>query len=92
MNRRTLLASMLGAIALTASAEVPTYSIDGHIISAGASSRASNACFALEAVIAEPVAGFSAGGQYDLSAGFSSVVAPLSNDHIFANGFEDCTP
>jgi hypothetical protein len=91
MNCRTLLASVLGAIALTSSADVPTYSIDGHVISSGALSRASNACFALEAIIAEPVAGFSSGGTYDLRAGFANAT-PTADDTIFANNFEDCAP
>lgn len=53
--------------------------------------RASNSCFAVDAVIAEPVAGFSSGGVYDLSMGFAAV-SPIVEDTILSNGFEDCTP
>ena len=81
-----LLITVVGALADTSN-----YSIDAHIISAGTSGHASNACFGMDAVIAEPVAGFSSGGTYDLSAGFF-YSTPFLNDTIFANGFEDCSP
>lgn len=91
MNYRSILAALLSAIAVTSAADIPTYSIDAHIISTGTSIHASNSCFGLDAVIAEPVAGFSSGGVYDLSAGFA-YSSPIVNDSIFANNFEDCTP
>ena len=72
-------------------ADAQTYAINARIISSGSSTHSQSSCFGLDAVIAESVAGFSSGGQFDLSAGFSDVVAPSSSDHIFANGFEDCT-
>jgi hypothetical protein len=90
MNYRSMLAALLSAIAVTSAADSPTYSIDAHIISSGTSTHASNSCFGLDAVIAEPIAGFSSGGVYDLSAGFAYLF-PLVNDSIFANNFEGCT-
>jgi hypothetical protein len=91
MHIRAFIAALLGAVAITCAADSPTFSIDAHIISTGSSTRVSNACFAMDAVIAEPVAGFSSGGIYDLSTGFAAV-SPIINDTIFANGFEDCSP
>lgn len=90
MNARVALAALLFAIAITASA-ASVYSIDAHIISSGSSTHASSVCFGMDATIGEPVAGFSSGGAYDLSAGFA-YAAPVVNDTIFANSFEDCSP
>jgi hypothetical protein len=90
MNYRSILAAMLSAIAVPSAADIPTYSIDAHILSSGASEHASSSCFGLDAVIAEPIAGFSTGGEYALNAGFFAVAAPRSDD-IFFSGFEDCT-
>ncbi len=91
MKTRFALAATLSAMAVASAADTPTYSIDAHIISAGTSAHASSACFGLDATIAEPVAGFSSGGIYNLSAGFA-YAAPIITDTIFANGFEDCSP
>ncbi len=91
MYIRAVVAALLGAVAITGAADSPTFSIDAHIISTGSSTRASNGCFAMDAVIAEPIAGFSSGGIYDLSTGFAAV-SPIIDDSIFANGFEDCSP
>jgi hypothetical protein len=91
MHIRTIVATLLSAVAITCAAANPTFSIDAHIISTGTSVHATSACFGLDATIAEPVAGFSSGGVYDLSTGFAAV-SPVVNDTIFANGFEDCTP
>lgn len=91
MHIRATVAALLGAVAITSAADSPTFSIDAHIISTGSSTRASNACFTMDAVIAEPVAGFSSGGIYALDTGFAAV-SPMINDTIFANGFEDCSP
>jgi hypothetical protein len=68
----------------------PTYTIDAHILSTGTSVRALSSCYRLDAVIAEPAAGFSSGGAYDLSTGFSYNAA-LPNDNLFGNSFEDCS-
>ena len=91
MHIRAIIAALLGAVAVTCAADSPTYSIDAHILSTGTSVHATSACFGLDAVIAEPVAGFSSGGIFDLSTGFAAVSPPVT-DMIFANGFEDCTP
>jgi hypothetical protein len=91
MKLRFMLAAFLCVVVITSAADIPTYSINAHIISSGASFHASNACFGLDAVIAEPVAGFSSGGVYHLSAGFS-YSSPVVNDTVFANNFEDCIP
>jgi hypothetical protein len=91
MHTRAIVAALLGAVAITCGADSPTYSIDAHIISTGTSVHATSACFGMDATIAEPVAGFSSGGIYDLAIGFAAV-SPIVNDTIFANGFEDCTP
>lgn len=91
MHTRIILAALLSAVAVTCAADNPVFAIDAHIISAGTSMHAKSACFGIDAVIAEPVAGFSSGGVYNLSTGFAAV-SPVINDTIFANGFEDCIP
>jgi cystathionine beta-lyase family protein involved in aluminum resistance len=91
MHLRALFAALLGAVAVTCAADSPTYSIDAHIIAAGSSTQATSSCFHMDAVIAEPVAGFSAGGDFTLNAGYFAVAPPTSDD-IFFDGFEDCTP
>lgn len=90
MSLRAICSALLSAVTITCAADSPMFSIDAYIVSAGSSTRASNGCFAIDAVIAEPVAGFSSGGVYDLSTGFASA-SPIVNDTIFANSFEDCT-
>jgi hypothetical protein len=64
MHVRAIVAAVLGAVAVTCAAGNPTYSIDAHIISTGTSVHATSVCFGLDAVIAEPVAGFSSGRFY----------------------------
>ena len=66
------------------------YSLDAHIITAGSSAQARSSCFRVDALIAEPLAGFSSSIDFTLSAGFVAArVAP--SDAIFFSGFEDCT-
>ena len=92
--RRSLLAAPAAAVLLLApavQADDDVYSIDAHIIAAGASAQSMSACFRMNAVIAEPLAGFSSSTDFTLSAGFYAVAAPVSDD-IFFSGFEDCTP
>ena len=91
MHIRIVVAALLSVAAITCAADDPTFSIDAHIISSGTSVHSSSSCFGLDATIAEPVAGFSSGGIYDLSSGFAAV-SLVNNDSVFANGFEDCTP
>jgi hypothetical protein len=91
---RTLIgvaAFIVVAISHGASTQV-TYSVDAHVLSAGASSRSGNACFRMNATLAEPVAGFSSSAAYSLSGGFLATLATPTGDDIFFNGFEDCSP
>ena len=85
------LAAVLSALVVTSAADTPTYAISAHIVSSGSSVHSAGVCFGMDAVVAEPVAGFSSGGAYGLSAGFF-YAAPIVSDTLFANGFEDCSP
>ena len=67
------------------------YSITAHILASGNSAQAASPCFRMNAVVGEPVAGYSSSIDYTLNAGFFAVVAP-SSDGIFSSSFEDCTP
>lgn len=78
-------ASLLGVLSLARA-----YEIDGHVLSAGTSVQSSNSCYRLDAVIGQPVAGFSSNSTYALGAGFLATSPPT--DNIFANSFEECTP
>jgi len=73
----------------TATASGQTYSIDAHVVSAGASATLASPCFLLRATIAQPVAGYSSSAAYSLSAGFQAS-APDAGDEIFSSGFEAC--
>ncbi len=86
---RTALLTALSAIVNSSNAVSPSFSMTGHTISAGSSAHLSNACFRLNAVIAEPVVGISTSANYALSAGFNAS-APDKNDSIFFSAFEDC--
>lgn len=88
---RSLFAVLLGVVAFHSAAFATIYAIDAHLISAGAPPRSSSNCFTLDAMIGEPVVGFSSGGTYGLSGGFLAA-ASVSSDVIFANHFEDCSP
>ena len=91
MQLRAFVVTLLSVVAATCVADSPTFSIDAHIVASGSSTQANSSCFYMNAVIAEPVAGFSTGGDYALNAGFFAV-ASSSSDDIFFSGFEDCTP
>jgi hypothetical protein len=69
----------------------PVYSIDAHVVGAGASARAGSACFRLRATIAEPVAGFASSADYVIAGGFRATPRGVGDD-IFFSGFEDCAP
>jgi hypothetical protein len=92
-SRRLLLAvaALLLCPLVSVRAGSDVYAIDAHVISAGNSVQAKSSCFRMDAVIAEPVAGFSLSTDFTLNAGFVAVAAPAS-DAIFFAGFEDCTP
>jgi hypothetical protein len=93
MHPRVVVGFALLLPALAASpANTAVYSVDSHILAAGSPVHSASSCFGLDAVIAEPVAGFSSGGQYTIRAGISYVVTSLADDSLFASGFEDCTP
>ena len=91
MITRIGIAALLGMVAMTCAADNPTFSINAHIIATGNAAHAKSACFGLDAVVAEPVAGLSSGGIFNLSTGFAAV-SPVVSNTIFANGFEDCAP
>jgi hypothetical protein len=80
----------LGIAAVPAIAD-DGYSITAHILASGNSAQAASPCFRMNAVVGEPVAGYSSSTDYTLNAGFFAVAAPGS-DGIFSSGFEDCTP
>ena len=92
-SRRSLLtlAALLLCPLVSVRADSDVYSIDAHIIAAGSSAQAKSSCYRMNAVIAEPIAGFSFSTDFTLSAGFAAVEAP-SSDAIFFASFEDCTP
>jgi hypothetical protein len=83
-------AALLALVSVRADTQ-PTFALDAHVIAAGSSVHAASSCFRLDAVIAEPVAGFSSSTDYGMNAGFFAVV-PRTSDEIFFSGFEDCTP
>jgi hypothetical protein len=90
MYVRVALLTAISAIVHSSNAVSPSYSMTSHIISNGSSAHLSNACFRLDAVIAEPVAGISTSADYTLSAGLRAV-APSNNDGVFFSAFEDCS-
>jgi hypothetical protein len=69
MCSRAFVIILLSFAAATSVADSPVYSIDAHIIAAGSSAHARSSCFAMDAVLAEPVAGFSAGGELSICVG-----------------------
>ena len=87
---KTYRAIVAGAFMLGVLSLARAYEIDGHVLSTGTSVQSSNSCYRLDAVIGEPVAGFSSNAIYAISAGFLATSPPT--DNIFANSFEDCTP
>jgi hypothetical protein len=68
-----------------------TYTIDAHLVSAGATDRARNACFRLTATIGEPAPGYSSGTHYAVKGGFAASRAATPHDDIFFDGMEDCS-
>lgn len=80
-----------GAAASWAVASNPTFSLDAHVISAGTPVHSASACYRLEAVIGEPVAGYSHSATYSMDAGLLDA-QPGPFDSLFADSFEDCPP
>jgi hypothetical protein len=85
-----VLAVVFSAAALSAAAQT-VFSVDAHIISSGTSMRSTSRCFAVDAAIGEPVAGYSQSPDYALSAGYLASAA-ANFDFIFKNSFGDCAP
>jgi hypothetical protein len=79
-----------GIAVLSAVAGSESYAINQHVISAGSSMSATSSCFHMNAVVGEPVAGFSSSTDYTLSTGFLPP-GPHAGDDIFFAGFEECT-
>lgn len=88
---RFFAAIAIAAIPVFGTARGPMFSIEAHVVAAGASARSSSACLRLDATIGEPVAWTSSSADYTVSAGFRKR-APAVADTVFFNGFEDCAP
>jgi hypothetical protein len=86
-----VLAGLLACACVAVTAADPVYSVDAHVVGAGASARADSACFRLRATIAEPVAGFASSADYVIAGGFRATPRGAGDD-IFFSGFEDCAP
>lgn len=69
-----------------------TFSIDAYVISVGSAALSGNACFRLQATIAEPAPGYSSSTDYSISSGFRYATQNMGSDEIFFAGLEDCTP
>jgi hypothetical protein len=91
MRIRYFAACLLAAIPVFGSAGNPTFSIDTHVLAAGASVHSSNPCFRLGATVGESVAWISSSAGYTVSAGFRKRV-PSAGDTLFFDGFEGCAP
>ena len=91
------LATLTSLIALQANdataGAAPTYSIDFHTISAGAT-QLRNACFHLTGTLAQIAPGYSATTSgppiYSVYAGFWAATAATGSDEVFFTGFEAC--
>lgn len=94
-NPHTLLlaraALLIGVSGLLCASAQASFTFDAHVVAAGASVQATNACFRLAATVGEPADGAMAGGTFALNAGFRAVVASTApGEEIFFNGFEAC--
>jgi|KBSMisStandDraft_5_1062788.scaffolds.fasta_scaffold2273209_1 hypothetical protein len=91
------LAALISLVALQANdataGAAPTYSIDFHTISAGAT-QLRNACFHLAGTLAQIAPGYSATTSgppiYTVYAGFWAATSAMGSDAIFFTGFEAC--
>lgn len=96
MRIRCFAAVLLAAVPVFGSANdpvisTPVFSIDAHVVAAGTSARSSSACLRLDATLGESVAWSSSSADYAVFAGFRER-APMADDVLFFNGFEDCAP
>jgi hypothetical protein len=96
MNHRTrprVVAAALAVAALVAGvptrAGTPTYRIDFHVITAGASAMRAPRCYGLSGSVGEIAPGYSSASTYSIVSGFWSGDVSAS-DQIFYNGFEGC--
>lgn len=89
---RAALASIAVVSCLSIHAAAQNYSIDAHVFAAGTSVRSGNACFRLDATLAEPAAGYASSADYSIAAGFRAIAPTLDSNDIFFAGFEDCSP
>ena len=91
--RVRLVASALAVAALVAGiptrAGTPTYRIDYHVISAGASAMRSTHCYGLLGTVGQTAPGYSSASTYSIVGGFWTGDVSASDD-IFYNGFEGC--
>ncbi len=71
-------------------AAAPTYSIDFHVITSGASEM-QNSCFRLWGTVGQTAPGYSSGSTYSVIGGFWPATTSFADtDAIFFNGFEGC--
>jgi hypothetical protein len=70
-------------------AGTPTYSIDFHVITGGASAMRSTTCYGLSGSVGQTAPGYSSASTYSIVAGFWAGEVSAS-DSIFYNGFEGC--
>ena len=69
-------------------AGTPTYTIDFHVITAGASAMRSR-CYGLVGTVGQTAPGYSSASTYSIVGGFWTGEVSAS-DEIFYNGFEGC--
>ena len=70
-------------------AGTPTYSIDFHVITGGASAMRSTLCYGLLGTVGQTAPGYSSASTYSIVGGFWTSEVSAS-DEIFYNGFEGC--
>lgn len=69
-----------------------TFSVDAHILSAGALGESEGVCFRMGSTIADTVAGHSQSLHYRLESGFMALQSAVPRDDIFTDNFEGCSP
>ncbi|MEO8459328.1 MAG: hypothetical protein ABI451_02265 [Dokdonella sp.] len=69
-----------------------TYSIAGHVISAGSTVRSRSVCYSLFSSIAEPVTGTTSSADFALTAGLRAATQAAPGDDLFFDSFEGCQP
>ena len=69
----------------------PQFSVDWHVVSAGADQLRNN-CFVVTGTTGQASLGYSSGGVYALLSGFWAVAPIRGADRIFFSSFEGCMP